>query len=69
MAFIPIFSNRSPTSGTTIDWLSHPALILTVTGTSGTDSTTALVISSIKQRSFSAAEPAPLLVTLGTGQP
>ena len=69
IAFIPIFSSLFPTSGTTIESLFQPARILTVTGISGTDSTTAAVISSIRQRSFKAAEPAPFLVTFGTGHP
>ena len=69
MAFTPMASRRWPTSGTTIDVLSHPARIFTVTGISGTASTTAAVISSIRQRSFKAADPAPRLVTFGTGQP
>ena len=69
MAFTPMASRRWPTSGTTIDVLSHPARIFTVTGISGTASTTAAVISSIRQRSFKAADPAPRLVTFGTGHP
>ena len=69
MACTPISSNRLPTSGTTIESLFQPALILTVTGISGTASTTAAVISSIRQRSCKAAEPAPFFVTFGTGHP
>ena len=41
----------------------------TVTGILSTAFTTASVISSIKHKSFSAADPAPLFVTFGTGQP
>ena len=66
---MPIFCNRSPTSGMTILSLSQPALIFTVTGIFGTASITAIVISSIRHRSLSAAEPPPFFVTFGTGQP
>ena len=69
MALIPNFSNLIPASGITSDDLSQPARILTVTGILGTASTTAAEISSIRHKSFRAAEPAPFFVIFGTGHP
>ena len=63
----PIFSSLWPASGITKDLTFQPARILTVTGVFGTDSITAAVISSIKHKSLSAADPAPFFVIFGTG--
>ena len=69
MALIPIFSSIIPALVEIILLESHPVLILTVTGTSGTFSTTEEATSSICDKFFNAAAPAPFFVTLGTGQP
>ena len=69
IALTPNFSSLIPASGIIILSRSQPALILIVNGVLYAYSITELVISSIKHKSFKAAEPPPLFVTFGTGQP